>query len=291
MQRTGERTVNSPETIKIMEKVESFPSMPGSAAKVLSLTDDPKSSAIDIENLLRYDPGLTANILKVTNSAYFGVANEVGSLKRAIVLLGMQRVVQIVIASCVTALMDKNIGGYDLPSGELWRHSIAVSVAAEGLVKELNLPKAEEIFTAALLHDVGKLILGDFVKDDIEKIEEYTSEDMAFQNAERKVLGTDHAEVGAFILNHWSFPKEIVDAVRWHHDPDAAEISSPLIDIVHIADVLCLMIGIGVGREGLNYEPSPSVVKKLGLKNTHLEKVASQTLEWVNELSEVLKAS
>lgn len=283
--------MKSPETIKIMEKVESFPSMPGSAAKVLSLIDDPKSSATDIENLLRYDPGLTANILKVTNSAYFGLSNEVGSLKRAIVLLGMKRVVQIVIASCVTALMDKKIVGYDLPSGELWRHSIAVSVAAEGLVKELNLPKAEEIFTAALLHDVGKLILGDFVKEDIEKIEKYTSNDTAFQNAERKVLGTDHAEVGAFILKNWSFPKEIVDAVRWHHDPDAADTTNPLIDIVHISDVLCLMIGIGVGREGLHYEPSPSVVKKLGLSNKHLEKVASQTLEWVNELSEVLKES
>jgi len=133
--------------------------------------------------------------------------------------------------------------------------------------------------------------LGAFVKDDIEKIEEYTSDDMAFQNAERKVLGTDHAEVGAFILNNWSFPKEIVDAVRWHHDPEAADTANPLIDIVHISDVLCLMIGIGVGREGLHYEPSPVVVKKLGVTNKHLEKVASQTLEWVNELSEVLKAS
>ncbi len=283
--------MKSPETMTIMEKVESFPSMPGSAAKVLSMIDDPTSSATDIENLLRYDPGLTANILKVTNSAYFGLSKEVGSLKRAIVLLGMKRVVQIVIASCVTALMDKKIVGYDLPSGELWRHSIAVSVAAEGLVKELKLPKAEEIFTAALLHDVGKLILGDFVKDDIEKIEKYTSEEIAFQNAERKVLGTDHAEVGSNILKHWSFPKEIVDAVRWHHDPDAAKTSSPLIDIVHIADVLCLMIGIGVGREGLHYEPSPSVVKKLGINNNHLEIVASQTLEWVNELSEILKES
>ena len=114
---------------------------------------------------------------------------------------------------------------------------------------------------------------------------------MTFQNAEQKVLGTDHAEVGATILNNWSFPKEIVDAVRWHHDPDVADTENPLIDIVHISDVLCLMIGIGVGREGLHYKPSPAVVKKLRITNKLLEKVASQTLEWVNELSEVLKAS
>jgi putative nucleotidyltransferase with HDIG domain len=281
--------VKYPGNIKITERIESFPSMPGSAAKVLSLINDPEVSASEIEELVRLDPGLTANILKVTNSAYFGLPTAVGSLKRAIVLLGLKRVVQIVTASCVTALMDKAVAGYDLLPGELWRHSIAVSVAAEILVKELNIPKAEEIFTAALLHDVGKLILGEHVKDDLEKILSFATEDRAFQDAEREVLGTDHAEVGSHILKAWSFPQEIVNAVRWHHDPDAADTKSPLLDIVHVSDVLCLIIGIGVGREGLHYELSPSAIKNLGLNTATLELVASQTLEAVNELTDLLK--
>ena len=278
------------EKIDIAEKIESFPSMPGSAAKVLSLVNNPEVSASEIEDLMRLDPGLTANILKVTNSAYFGLPAEVGSLKRAIVLLGLKRVIQIVIASCVTALMDKAIEGYDLQPGELWRHSIGVSIAAEFLVKELDIPKAEEIFTAALLHDVGKLILGEYVKEDLEKILSCATEKTAFQDAEREVLGTDHAEVGSHILNAWSFPQEIVNAVRWHHDPDATDTKSHLVDIVHVSDVLCLMIGIGVGREGLHYEPSPSSVRNLGLKTALLEFVASQTLEAVNELTELFRS-
>jgi len=274
----------------IMRKVKVFPSMSGTAAKVLALLDDPDTSPSEIGGVLRYDPGLTANILKLTNSAYFGFASRIASVNQAIVLLGSKRVVYLVMASCVNAIMDEEVIGYDLPPGELWRHSIAVSVAAEGLVKELKLPANEEIFTAALLHDVGKLILGYFVKEDLEKIESKAAEGLPFQEAERQVFGLDHAEVGADILKNWSLPPKIVSAVRWHHDPDSAEEVSSLIDVVHVANVLCLMIGIGVGREGLHYEPSPSATKRLGLKPASLEVVASQTLQWTNELVDVFES-
>ena len=143
------------------------------------------------------------------------------------------------------------------------------------------------MFTAALLHDVGKLALGCFVKDDLEKIEDTASEEIPFEVAEQFVLGTNHAELGAIILNSWSFPADIVSAVQWHHAPDAGGQTSTLIDIVHVADVLSVMIGIGGGREGLRHQPSGSATKRLGLKPFVLEKVASQTLQWVSELSDV----
>lgn len=276
--------------LDIMAEVKSFPSMPGAAIKLLNLLDNPDTDASEIEKILRYDPGLTANVLKLTNSAYFGFPSKVGSIKHAVVLLGLRRIVQLVIASCVNAVMGKAVPGYDLSSGELWRHSIAVSVAAEGLIKELNLPASDEIFTAALLHDVGKLILGSFLKDDLEQIERVASRGIPFEAAEQEVLGTDHAEIGAEILKNWSLPSEIVSAVRWHHTPDSAPETNTLIDVVHVANVLCLMIGVGVGREGLHYEPSPSATKRLGLKTSHLEVVASKTLQWISELTDELES-
>ncbi len=269
--------------------INAFPGMPGAAVKLLALVDDPDVSVDRIEGILRYDPGLTANILKLANSAYFGIPSKVGSVRQAVILLGLKRMIQMVIASCMSAIMDKAVPGYDLSPGELWRHSIAVSVAAECLVKELNIDAAEEIFTAALLHDVGKLILGDFVNDDYPKIEKALTQGISFEIAENIVLGTDHADVGAQILAKWSIPESIIKAVRWHHAPESADESNTMLDIVHVANMLCLMIGIGVGREGLSYQPSGEVVKRLGLETAHLEKVASQTLQWTNELMEMLQ--
>jgi putative nucleotidyltransferase with HDIG domain len=279
------------EDLNIIAKVESFPSLSGATTKLLSLLDDPNAPVAEIEEILRMDPGLTANVLKLSNSAYFGFPSEIGSVHKAIVLLGAKRLMQLVMTSCVNSVMNKPVPGYGLSTGELWRHSIAVSVAAEGLIKELNVPEADEIFTAALLHDVGKLVLGEFVKDDIKKIEKIVSKDVSFEAAEKIALGTDHAEIGAKILESWGLPAEIVSAVRWHHDPDAADETSTLIDIVHVANVLCLMIGIGVGREGLQYRPSPVVTKRLGIKSVHLEKVASHTMDWVSDLTDVYETN
>ena len=269
--------------------INTFPGMPGAAVKLLALVDDPDVSVDRIESILRYDPGLTANLLKLANSAYFGIPSKVGSVRQAVILLGLKRMIQMVIASCMSAIMDKAVPGYDLSPGELWRHSIAVSVAAECLVKELNIDAAEEIFTAALLHDVGKLILGDFVDDDYQKIEKALHQGLSFEVAENIVLGTDHADVGAQILSKWSIPDPIISAVRWHHSPESCSRPNTMLDIVHVANMLCLMIGIGVGREGLSYQPSGVVVKRLGLETAHLEKVASQTLQWTNELMEMLQ--
>lgn len=274
---------------EIAARVKSFPNMPGVATKLLVMLDDPDVSASQIEEIVRLDPGITANILKLTNSAYFGFASKISSIEQAVILLGAKRITQLVIATCVNTVMDKTVSGYDLPDGELWRHSIAVSVTAESLAKKLKIAAASEVFTAALLHDVGKLVLGGFVKKDITKIEDEASRGIPFHEAEQKVLGIDHAEVGAQILQNWSFPSAIVKAVRRHHSPDSREDSDTLTDIVHVADMLCLMIGIGVGREGLHYKASPLATKRLGVAQDTLEIIAINTQQWIAELSEVFK--
>jgi putative nucleotidyltransferase with HDIG domain len=282
--------MNGSAVLAIGAKVSSLPGMPGQAAKLLQLLQDPEASAVQVETLLRLDPGLTANILKLANSAYFGFSSRIGSVRQAMLLLGSRRLVQLVIASSVGAVLKQPVQGYALSPGELWRHSIAVSVAAEGLVGELKVAGAEEIFTAALLHDVGKLVMGAFVQQDLPGIEACAARGESFHLAERAILGTDHAEVGAQILARWRFPEAIVQAVRHHHDPDAAPDTRRLLDVVHVANVLCLMMGIGVGREGLRYAPSPQATRRLGLKTAHLERVSSQTLQSINELSQVFQA-
>ena len=103
--------------------------------------------------------------------------------------------------------------------------------------------------------------------------------------------GTDHAEIGALILTEWSFPEELIMVARWHHTPEDAEKSNQMLDVVHIANLICMMMGIGSGREELQQEPSPEAIKRLGVKTKHIEMVVSQTLQWMNELNSVFSAN
>lgn len=272
----------------IMTQVKSFPGMPATAARLMPLLQNPDSSASKIEEILKYDPGLTANILKLTNSAYFGLPSRVSSVRQAIMLLGWKRLLQLVMTMCMSALMKKPVPGYDLPRGELWRHSVAVSVAADLLVKSLSISDADEVFTAALLHDIGKLILGDYVQEDLEKIEGMVTKGISFEVAEYVVLGTNHATIGARILQNWSLPQELVNAVSWHHDPESCDHYCLLSDVVHVANIVGRRVGFGKGRDGQALEPSLEVAERLGVNQNHIDTLAEQTLQEVGRLAEIL---
>jgi putative nucleotidyltransferase with HDIG domain len=272
----------------ILAKVKSFPTMPGAGAKMLALLEEPDTSVSEIEDTLRYDPGLTANVLKLANSAYFGVPSKIGSLKQAVILLGLKRLMQLVVASCVSAIMDKSIPGYDLPAGDMWRHSIAVSLAAEALVKGKKRIDKEDFFTPALLHDVGKLVLGAFVKEELEAIESIAAKGVPFVVAENMILGTDHAEIGARILAQWNLPTDIINAVRWHHDPDASDVSNAQVDVVYLANLLCQISDTGAQDAGHAIELSPAVIERLGIQLDQFEAISEKVAHWVDELSDAL---
>jgi putative nucleotidyltransferase with HDIG domain len=276
---------------RIMAQVKAFPGMPANSAKLLKLLKNPESSAAQIEEILKYDPGLTANILKLTNSAYFGIPSKVSSVKQAVILLGWKRLLQLVMTMCMSTVMKKPLPGYDLSQGELWRHSVAVSVAAEQVVNALKIPGADEVFTAALLHDIGKLILGGFVQEDLHQIEEMVAKGIAFEVAEFIVLGIDHAQIGARILEKWSFPSDLVNAVSRHHDPETCENHCTFSDIVHVANILGLMSGYGKGRNGVDVVVSNPVTERLGFKPSDLEILAEETQQGVNKLAGILLAN
>jgi putative nucleotidyltransferase with HDIG domain len=272
----------------IMSQIRSFPSMPATGAKMLRMLEDPETGVDEIEAMLRHDPGLTGNVLKLANSAYFGIPAKVSSVKQGILLLGLRKLIQLVIASCVNSVMDKPVPGYDLPPGNLWRHSIAVSIAAEALVKDKKNIDAEDVFTPALLHDIGKLILGHFIKDELDDIEKIVSEGVAYVVAEDMVLGTDHAQVGAQVLTQWSFPRDVIEAVRWHHDPDFPEKATASVDVVYLSNLLCQANGQSDQDAGVIDGLSPAVIERLGIDVSQFDAIASNVTLWVDELADAL---
>lgn len=280
--------MSQPNLKKIMSNIKAFPSMPATGAKMLRMLEDPETSVDEIEEVLRHDPGLTGNVLKLANSAYFGIPSKVSSVRQGVLLLGLRKLLQLVVASCVSAVMDKPVPGYDLPPGDLWRHSIAVSIAAEALVKDKKNIHTEDIFTPALLHDIGKLILGHFVKDELDDIEKIAGKGVPYVVAENMVLGTDHAEVGAQVLTQWSFPRDVIEAVRWHHDPDFSEQAKASVDIVYLSNLLCQTNGKGGEDDGPVYDLSPMVIERLGIDVGHFDTIASNVSQWVDELADAL---
>ena len=273
---------------KIMEEVSSFPSMPKAGIKLRALLAKKDVSVDEIEEILRHDPGLATNVLRLANSAFFGLRTKVSTLKHAVTLLGIRRFSQIAVSACMSKTMDNAVEGYGLTAGVLWLHSIAVSTTAEALAKHKKLAETDDVFTPALLHDMGKLILGKFLNEESQKFESLVAEGIPLDVAENMILGTDHAEIGALILAKWSFPSDIVDTVRWHHNPEVLTVSKLQPEIVYLSNLLCQSNGDSDSTGGKFIMPSSVVLDRLGIKSEQYETFAEKAQSWMKKLSDTL---
>lgn len=275
---------------EIESKIETTSPLPTTAARVFDLLDDPDVDISELLEVVKYDPGLTSNVLRLANAASSAALREIVSIHDALVRLGTKQVSQMVLASVTAPLMRPAIKGYDLPPGKLLEHSVSVALAADELANVVKADVPEHVFTAGLLHDVGKIVLGTYVEVDATPILELAyEEEISFELAERRVLGIDHAEVGGRLLEHWQLPASIVDVVRWHHQPECSDEDDPLlVALVHIADNLSLEAGIGAGVDGLNYHPSREIAARLPLKTMALERVMCRMMTRLNEIRDVL---
>ena len=272
----------------ILAKVSSFPSMPQAALKLRELLAEENVSVDKIEKILRHDPGLATNVLRLANSAFFGVPRKVETLKHAVMLLGVKRFAQIAVSAGLNKILDKAVEGYNLSPGELWLHSIAVSNTAEALARHKKLAETDDVFTPALLHDMGKLILSQFVKEERQNLERIRATGLSLDAAEQMVLGTDHAEIGALLLAKWSFPDSIVNAVRWHHNPEKNKHPTMKSDITYLSNLMCQPEGAVDSADGWSLTPAAAVLNRVGLNIDKYKVVAAKTQDWVIKLSDTL---
>ncbi|MCF7886327.1 MAG: HDOD domain-containing protein, partial [Candidatus Marinimicrobia bacterium] len=239
---------------EIIQKIDKIPSIPPTIAKVQKLVNDPDVDFKELAELIKYDQGLTADVLKMANSAYFGFQREISSVKQAIIMLGLDRIFELTLSSAVAPIIDRKVSGYDLSKGDLWKHSIGVAISSEKIAEELNMKVPKLTFTAGLLIDIGKVAMSTFLDTDPKPIMDLAYEkQIPFDIAERRILGISHEEAGAILLENWNLPEELIQVVRWHHQPNRVEGDKTVVDLVHIADILIMETGIGGGSDGLNY--------------------------------------
>ena len=282
--------MSSVETERI-ERTEDLPPMPRSVTVIMQALSDPDSDASQVELAIQYDSGLTASILRLANSVQFGFPGAIGSIRDAVVRLGRRRIMDLVVAASMSSRFQKEMTGYASPAGAFWEHSIATATAAELLEEVCRAGPVDGVFTCALLHDVGKLVMDEFVGECQSGIEASVAAGNTFDDAERLATGIDHAEVGARILSAWTLPAEIVLVARYHHRPADLIEPNTCVDLVHVADCLAMTIGHIGGMDGLSYKPSPEVLARLGISTRTLEQVAVRTLQRAEEITHSLGAT
>ena len=264
----------------IVEAVNDLPALPQVVVQVIKLTEDPDSTAQDINNVLNQDQAITARVLKMANSAFYGFPRRIGSVTDAIILLGFRTLRSIVMAASVSDILNKEMEGYALEYGELWRHSQCTAMAARLIARKSKFAFLDLAYTAALLHDIGKVILNNTMKETYrEVVASVTDDNISFIDAENKILGFNHAEVGARVAEKWNLPPETVEAIQLHHSPEDAQINPRLTAIVHLADAISVSMGIGMGIDGLLYPMSGEAMQLLGLDELEIENVISELID------------
>jgi len=222
---------------QVINKIKELPTLPDVVFKVNEVVNDPSTSAQDLENVISRDQAIAAKVLKLVNSAFYGLPGRVDTLSRAIPLLGFSTVRNLVMSVSIFDLGA--ITGFDMKG--FWRHSFATSTIAQAIGRADGQPDAETQSLAGLLHDIGKVIMFQyFPKHTQALVELMDKKNVSFIQAEMTLLNVTHSEIGAAIADKWSFPPNIKAAIEFHHNPDSAGELSDFVSITAAANVLAL---------------------------------------------------
>ncbi|MBD3322582.1 MAG: HDOD domain-containing protein [Chitinivibrionales bacterium] len=231
---------------RITESVISLPTLPTVVSKMLELVDNPKTSAASLARLISTDQTLTARILKLANSAYYGFPREIYTVDTAIVVLGFNTVKDMGLSLTVLDVFKGGAGADSFDVSKLWEHSIGCGIGAKMLARRFRSPLVGEAFVAGLLHDIGKVILNHYLAGEFHEIIGMVRNDgRTLDEAEEVVLGTSHAEIGGWLADKWRLPKIIAESIRYHHAPWEAQTAPLLVAVVAISNYLCHCAGIG----------------------------------------------
>ncbi len=264
----------------VINEVDELPSLPQVVIRVMELTDDPESTAFDIQEVLNQDQSMTAQVLRLANSVYYGYSRRIATVTDAIIMIGFNAVRSIVLAASVSKILKKELKGYVMDEGELWKHSQATAIFARLLAKRVKFRSIELAYTAALLHDIGKLVLNSFMNEAYQEVISIVNEEkLPFNEVEDTIFGYNHAILGGKVAEKWKLPPDLSEAIACHHEPAKAEINPKLTAIVHVADAVTMQMGMGLGIDGLMYPLVSESLDLLGITEHDLEVVMAEIVD------------
>jgi putative nucleotidyltransferase with HDIG domain len=264
---------------EIINKIKNLPPISQAALRLVNLLEQAAISNDEIVRVIKCDNVLTAKLLRACNSPYFGLDEPVSSVDQSVLMLGHQQILHIILTLAFGSAMVVPLPGYAVEANELWRHSLITATASEIVAAEaydLNV-EAPVAFTVGLLHDIGKLAMSQAITPEVQtEIRQFIEQQGCSRTeAEMKVLGTDHGEIGACLLKSWNLPEEITEAVANHHQP-VCQPRPRLSVIAHVANCLAHLAGSAPGWDGYAVRVSPEAVTVLNLDEARLEYLVAQ---------------
>ena len=227
---------------KVLREIKNLPTLPGIVAKLGKMAEDPDTTTEQMGRVISKDHILASKLLKLVNSAFYGFPQRISSLNSAIILLGFNVIKSLIISASIFEVMEAQ-------DVELWEHSLGCAVVCNVLARHLGVKDPEEISTAGLIHDIGKVAIKMELPREYEKITELSQEKKISRlEAEREILGLDHSEVGSWLAKSWNLPNKLVEPIACHHDPHLAREEQQASAIVHFANIM--IRGLGYGHAG-----------------------------------------
>lgn len=245
------------------------------ALRAIAMAQDERTAAMDLAAVISSDQALTAKLLRLSNSPYYGYARRISNVREAVILLGMRTVRSVAVSSAIIEAMEAPGDPPGFDSDLFWAHSVCVGLVAETLARDTRVARPEDAFTAGVLHDIGKLALVICEPALFAAVVDYVvREGMPYHEAERRIAGVSHALIGGRLAMRWKFPEPLVEAIRNHHQHSGLQRLDTLADIVAAADLACNKAGLAAGFDWTN-EPSrhpvlalsPRVESSLGRAN------------------------
>lgn len=267
---------------QLIKRAGDLPPIPQAAQKALMLIRNPDTNVGDIAEVMAVDQILTSLVLRWANSAYYGIGNHVATVHQAVMVLGLNTVQSLILASTVASYLDRPIPGYDMERGEMWKHAIGVATGARMLASRFGRQTAEEAYHAGLLCDIGKLAFEVLLRN--VNLDHPDWKDLTFLELERAKFGIDHATLGAEMARRWNLPDVIVNTIAFHHTPLKAGDHAKVASAVHVADVAMMMLGQGVGKDGLQYKLDVDALKLLGINETGVSDLVERMTVQIKEL-------
>lgn len=281
-----------PELQKAVAKVTEINSLPEITTRIVQVVEDPRATARDMHDIVRTDPALAAKILKVVNSAFYGLPAQIASLDRAILMLGLSAVKNIALAASLSRMFRAEALCDQFAARDLWRHCVAVGVCARELAKISKSPHVDETFVAGLVHDMGLIVSQQLFPTKLREVAEtcfHTPQ--SFCTVEERILHADHQALGGALAGRWKFPPGLRYAIAYHHDPSMLQPEFQRVaTTVFAADTLCCQNRYGFWLTAQLQQLTDETLALVEMTSTQLTEVLEALPERVEEAEQIFTA-